>query len=1023
MKKNIKILYILLLVCTIILPFKVKAVIGSDSAIGSNNGTSCSNCSTGSSSKVYIPLGSDGKLPTKSIRVTLMDGNGNRINGVSSKNFAANTLWSDANTKEHGAYISKEGYSRVEIVKEKSPSWRKADLNTDFINDTNISNALKQDGGLSYASVANYFDTMANSADSVSSFLIKYFGVGDFKTNTSASNWFLLIEPLVPIAKDGTARVFGTPTEFRKYGDNDKHKDKAPILTNFYLDHLSRYNYLYITKTSFSDNGLSASFNALKAGNSGVTMVGTENDGNGAGLVWIGKSATPAPTTKKCSEFANKTSIWSNGWEYDKNKANTSVAADANDDTIRKSCGLTSKTCSDYANNSKYWVDGWVYDSRKANTKVVANASDDTIKKTCGYQLTCETDDIYNKSTDFRNVQLTSNTSRNCCVTLENRYVNDKNKLNSLYRDHPECYKCDYNETRINPTCSTNKNKATAGYTFTRTLSNKTTVTADTYTCISKSANGETENASTNLFTKKVVNQYCKVICSETVSLEFPFLNNGNSVKYLSRNSIFSWPKKNNDSDDELKLKAKGTMTCWYHVNLVKLYNLFESDSSSATEIFNKCVEDMNESVNDPKNILNEQYNLSGNYKVKYTDDSEYVELTKENTSNNASYTKESGSAVSLSASKNNVSKLVRTAEGLKFKVEETANYIISNTGANSGYLYSYNGKYYKNKVGISNINSNNILEIEPSLAFNGKSGSGNVSIIYSNVGGTGSKFITTEQEYENSGGTDLNNNRCVYKKIDNGKEYLCPPGTKNEGMNLQYWMEVESKTYDEELYRCDNSDDDMTVCPSDSYYKGKKIEKSCYDDEVCRKLTCYIHECTDKDGTCYKLNDCIARQIKDYNKSFDEAKKICTTNYCDGNPGNIEYRVIDLKDPFPGNAAKAGSSLFNTNIKGRKPGSNWNSTTVVQKEILNNRGVKDDAVYDLEPLYVFELTPKVIDEIRKYNDKHSYDDFTLSCKGENKQACIASGFDFKKNYGVVAVNSNCSSINDLDSFNGCYNS
>ena len=87
MKKSIKILISLLLICTIMLPFKVKAVVGSDSAIGSNSGTSCgSNCPTGSTSKVYIPLGPDGKLPTKSIRVTLMDGNGNRIGGVSSKN-------------------------------------------------------------------------------------------------------------------------------------------------------------------------------------------------------------------------------------------------------------------------------------------------------------------------------------------------------------------------------------------------------------------------------------------------------------------------------------------------------------------------------------------------------------------------------------------------------------------------------------------------------------------------------------------------------------------------------------------------------------------------------------------------------------------------------------------------------------------------------------------------------------------------------------------------------------------------
>lgn len=1016
MKKSIKILISLLLICTIMLPFGVRAVVGSDSAIGSNNGTSCGNkCPTGDSTKVYIPIDSTtGKLPTKAIRVTLMDGNGNRINSVSSKNFAADTLWNDSNIKSYGAYIS-NGNSRVQIVNGATPSWKQVDVNkldNYFTKDTNISNALKNDGGLSYASIADYFDTMANSADSVSSFLSTYFGVGDFKTNTSASNWFLLIEPLVPVRKDYKALVFGTPSEFSKHGD------PAPILTNYNLDHFSRYNYLYITKTNFSDNGLSASFNALSAGNGSTTMVGTGKNGNGAGLVWIGKSANPK---KACPSGTEKS-----GQQLLPSTCNTACSTSGYDSNncCDKACKLSEVSCSSFQNRSNTWTEGWVYSTSKANKKLSANALTAIIRETCGVQYTCDTPEIYNSKTNFKDVQLTPNTSRDCCSAFEKKYADDKNKLNELYRDHPECYKCDYNETRINPTCSTNKNKATAGYTFTRTLSNNKTITADTYTCISKSAKGETKNASTNLFTKKVVNQYCKVICSETVSLEFPFLNNGNSVKYLTRNSIFSWPKKNNDSDDELKLKAKGTMTCWYHVNLVKLYNLFESNSSSATEIFNKCVEDMNKSVNDPKNILNGQYNLSGNYKVKYTDDSEYVELTKERTSNNASYIKESGSTVSLSASKNNVSKLVRTAEGLKFKVEDAANYIISNTGANSGYLYSYNGKYYKNKVGISNINSNNILEIEPSLAFNGKSGSGNVSIIYSNVGGTGRKFITTEQEYKNSGGADLNNNRCVYKKIDNGKEYLCPPGTKNEGMNLSIIMTNESLSYEEAVKKYCNNDSDsgMTVCPNNSYYSGKPISKSCYDKAECRELTCNIHECTDSGGTCHILNSCMTRQIEDYGKTIEEAKKICTNKYCDGKPGNIEYRVIDLKDPFPGNAAKSGSSLFNSNIKGRKPGSNWNSTTIVQKEILNNRGVIGDEVYNLTPLYEFNLTPSVIKKIREYNDNHSYDDFTLSCKGNNKQACVASGFDFKTKFGIVKVIEQCKGISNLDKFNSCYN-
>lgn len=1077
MKKSIKILISLLLICTIMLPNGVRAVVGSDSAIGSNNGTSCgSKCPTGSSSKVYIPLdGSSGKLPTKAIRVTLMDGNGNRIEDVSSKNFAADTLWSDANTKNYGAHISKEGFSRVEIVAGKSPSWREANLNTDFINDPNISNALKKDGGLSYASVANYFDTMANSATSVSSFLETYFGVGDFKTNTNASNWFLLIEPLVPIAKDRTARVFGTPTEFRKYGDNEKHKDKAPILNNFYLDHLSRYNYLYITKTNFSDNGLSASFNALQAGNSGVTMVGTGKDGNGAGLVWIGKNATPPSTPcsnykdrnkdiwtdgwtynsdaanntvdnnaepgtirstcglapKPCSNYEKSKTLWTGGWKYDSNKANNNVASGSSDSTIRSTCGIAPIPCSDYKDkNTTIWIDGWVYDSNKASTKIAADAANntDTIRKTCGYQITCENDDIYNKSTDFTDVQLTSNTSRNCCKVLEGNYANDKNKLNELYRDHNECYECKYDPTKIKPTCSTGDNKKTTGYTFTRDVGNAT-VTADTYTCISWAVDGKDKNVSKNLFTKKEINKYCKVICSETVTLEFPFFNNGNSVRYVTKNSIFAWPKKNNSDEDELKLKASGKLTCWYRVNLVGLYNEFGRDKNGAVELFNQCKDDMNKSLTTPENILPgaNSYNLSGSFKVKTDDDPNYVSLAKENGTNSVSYTKQTSSAeITLSATKGNVSSLVRAAEKLKFEVTENANFVISNTGKDAGYSYSYDGKYYRSKtdVGISNIKSNNIIKFEPSLKFNEKTGSGNVSIIYSNIGGSSPKFIENEQTYENKDESGLKNHRCVYKKINNGKEYLCPSGTKNEGMNLSIIMTNESLSYEEAVKKYCNNDSDsgMTVCPSNSYYSGKPISKSCYDNENCQKLTCYIHECTDSGGTCHILNSCMTRQIEDYGKTLDEAKKICTNKYCDGKPGNIEYRVIDLKDPFPGIEAKSGFSSFNSNIKGRKPGSNWNSIKIVRKEILNNRGVKGDEVYNLTPLYEFNLTPSVIKAIREYNDNHSYDDFTLSCKGNNKQACVASGFDFKTKFGIVKVIEQCKGISNLGKFNSCYN-
>lgn len=1088
MKKSIKILISLLLICTIMLPFGVRAVVDTGSSIHGSDPGGGDSTSGGSSNKVYMVK------ELKGVRVTFVDKDGKRINNKPSVEFVNNFYSSGGDI-----YSTTNKYSRNEIVNGGTVSFKKIGCSTEDKNNKNHScgKDMSDHGyktsdsygivsslntsNYAYTGVASTFTNIANNANNLTNFLKDYFGT---TYNSSDSiDWYLMVEPLITVSKSSRlGYVIGTPTELSKYANANSNKMPGG-LANYYADFHVNYNYLYFDDNTFNgkNNGITSTFNALSIvnikvdSNPSIQTMATAKKGFNVGLIWLGMNATPPSTPcsnykdrnkdiwtdgwtynsdaanntvdnnaepgtirstcglapKPCSNYEKSKTLWTGGWKYDSNKANNNVASGSSDSTIRSTCGIAPIPCSDYKDkNTTIWIDGWVYDSNKASTKIAADAANntDTIRKTCGYQITCENDDIYNKSTDFTDVQLTSNTSRNCCKVLEGNYANDKNKLNELYRDHNECYECKYDPTKIKPTCSTGDNKKTTGYTFTRDVGNAT-VTADTYTCISWAVDGKDKNVSKNLFTKKEINKYCKVICSETVTLEFPFFNNGNSVRYVTKNSIFAWPKKNNSDEDELKLKASGKLTCWYRVNLVGLYNEFGSDKNGAVELFNQCKDDMNKSLTTPENILPgaNSYNLSGSFKVKTDDDPNYVSLAKENGTNSVSYTKQTSSAeITLSATKGNVSSLVRAAEKLKFEVTENANFVISNTGKDAGYSYSYDGKYYRSKtdVGISNIKSNNIIKFEPSLKFNEKTGSGNVSIIYSNIGGSSPKFIENEQTYENKDESGLKNHRCVYKKINNGKEYLCPSETKNEGMNLSIIMTNESLSYEEAVKKYCNSDSDsgMTVCPSNSYYSGKPISKSCYDNENCQKLTCYIHECTDSGGTCHILNSCMTRQIEDYGKTLDEAKKICTNKYCDGKPGNIEYRVIDLKDPFPGIEAKSGFSSFNSNIKGRKPGSNWNSIKNVQKEILNNRGVKGDEVYNLTPLYEFNLTPSVIKAIREYNDNHSYDDFTLSCKGNNKQACVASGFDFKTKFGIVKVIEQCKGISNLGKFNSCYN-
>ena len=105
-------------------------------------------------------------------------------------------------------------------------------------------------------------------------------------------------------------------------------------------------------------------------------------------------------------------------------------------------------------------------------------------------------------------------------------------------------------------------------------------------------------------------------------------------------------------------------------------------------------------------------------------------------------------------------------------------------------------------------------------------------------------------------------------------------------------------------------------------------------------------------------------------------------------------YRPIDLYNPFP-----------SIDGKGRETGANWcdskscsNKNNVVEKYILNNRDVVSDAVYGLEPMYSFELTPTIINQIREYNrnnvyDYYDYDDETktgMVCDKGTGKHCIS---------------------------------
>lgn len=98
----------------------------------------------------------------------------------------------------------------------------------------------------------------------------------------------------------------------------------------------------------------------------------------------------------------------------------------------------------------------------------------------------------------------------------------------------------------------------------------------------------------------------------------------------------------------------------------------------------------------------------------------------------------------------------------------------------------------------------------------------------------------------------------------------------------------------------------------------------------------------------------------------------------------NVIYREIDLARPFP-----------DIDASNRDTGANWCSEDscawnnhVSDTYILNNRGVVGKAVYDLDPMYTFIMTPSDIIKIRRYNDKNKYSEYRGSIDGKT--------YDFK---------------------------
>lgn len=359
-------------------------------------------------------------------------------------------------------------------------------------------------------------------------------------------------------------------------------------------------------------------------------------------------------------------------------------------------------------------------------------------------------------------------------------------------------------------------------------------------------------------------------------------------------------------------------------------------------------------------------------------------------------------------------SQLVRTYDNLKTSIEER----VITVEASVSYSLPDNLYYYVDKrtnrplmtptddyitIGYSNLPTSFNASVRNTY---------NLSITINSLGEDG-KFTSIANE---------NPYVCNYTlSTAQTDECVCPEGTKHAGEDLYCKIYSASTTEetmtcaDAQILYCDSDEtfdeicDDEKFCPGDRSIKITSCLNSGYSYNYCVDNLCSLtddYHCprgTYNDGM--DIKPCVFANI---GLGLENAIEYCQNTVCPGQGLIIIYRPISLRNPFPGKySAETGITIdFSLdNLKGRYPGANWNSKLLVETQILYNRGVEGNEVYNKEPLYSFILDGDTIRQIREYNDSREssggYADFTLECNS-NGVACLSKKFLRESNSGLI---------------------
>jgi hypothetical protein len=496
----------------------------------------------------------------------------------------------------------------------------------------------------------------------------------------------------------------------------------------------------------------------------------------------------------------------------------------------------------------------------------------------------------------------------------------------------------------------------------------------------------------------RTVNANCKIYCRETVEAKFP----GNIAPAMKVGTHFVWPEIGTTINNVNKLDIKGTQICTKELS---------SGASSAET--NACNNYTNGKSADA--IANDLYsNFKTTATLTYNGKDYEGDITLQQHSEKTGYSV-SGNTIAITRERQ-----------LKLK-DNTYRYVDRETGKAQSQASSKTLD-----LGYANlpISTNEIIADSQNKI---KQHQLQIKDIVLGVGG---KFKAEAAK---------SNYICKYTVTKSPQgPCVCPPGTKNAGQNL--WCYLSDPNNDlncveaQEKY-CDldpSEFKDEETCPPVGKYcpdmpwislepcvsAGNSYEscKNKYCTGLCQPgEPCYSCPGDGPNSPPMDITSCVEIKLAQ-GYTLDEARHVCAAIICHG--GNrIIYRTINLENPFPSKKLNGSTNAFNLNgtrKDGRIPGYNWNSKTIVDTKILNNREVTAGKVYSKDPMYVITLDRTTMLKVREYNkaQKNKYADFTLDCK-ENGGACISDKF-LRKTISIET--GTCKNATNKEAFKACQN-